>query len=238
VGPQSPQRPTGHGVPFAGQPAHTVLDPVYAFKWGFGALKAHLGALVVLFLVMLAGYFVAGGLRFLILAGLGNRSIVLALIIYGLLMCVMVVFGLVLGKGLLTASLQIADGRDPEPGGVFNFTNIGPYVVTALLAMLGQMIGTIACILPGIAFALLAQFWPYAVLDEGKEGVDAIRASIEMSIERFGELVIFFLLAIGINLLGLLACGVGMLVTVPTTFLATAYAWRVLRGRPPTVTYA
>jgi uncharacterized membrane protein len=230
--------PTGHGVPFAGGTGPTYLDPVEAFRWGFGALKAHLGAIVKLGLVVVVGYLLVYIPGILIVTGVGSRSPIVGLVLYAVFIAAATLFGLVLAKGLLQAMLTIADGRAPDVTSVLNFSNMGPYVLTGLLFMLGYMVGLVACILPGIAFGLLSQFWPYAVLDEGRDGVDAIRTSIETSLAHLGELLIFVLVAFGVNLLGLLACGVGLLVTMPTTYLAIVYAWRVMRGRPPAVNYA
>ncbi len=47
---------------------------------------------------------------------------------------------------------------------------------------------------------------------------------------RIGELFVFGLALFGINLVGAILCGIGLLFTYGITAIAVAYAYRTLRG--------
>ena len=49
---------------------------------------------------------------------------------------------------------------------------------------------------------------------------------------RIGELFVFGLALFGINLVGAILCGIGLLFTYGITAIAVAYAYRTLRGEP------
>ena len=53
---------------------------------------------------------------------------------------------------------------------------------------------------------------------------------LEPHIEEHRPLILLFILAFLINLVGALLCGVGLLFTYPITAVAIAYAWRTLTG--------
>ena len=53
-----------------------------------------------------------------------------------------------------------------------------------------------------------------------------MRASYEITSNNVGSLIVLAILCILLNIAGFLLCGIGLLVTIPVTAIAIAYAWR------------
>jgi uncharacterized membrane protein len=73
------------------------------------------------------------------------------------------------------------------------------------------------------------------MIDQRLEPVEALRASSRLTAGSKGQLVLFGLTLVGVNLLGALAFGVGLLFTVPTCYLAAGQVFRQLQGHAPTL---
>lgn len=71
----------------------------------------------------------------------------------------------------------------------------------------------------------------FLVVDRGLDPLEALhRSSVLTEGTRF-RLFLFLLLCFGLNVLGALAFGVGLLFTIPATALAFAYVYRRLEER-------
>ena len=94
-------------------------------------------------------------------------------------------------------------------------------------------IGLILCIVPGIIIGLIWMFYGFVIVENPNTGAtDALKKSQEMTKGRLGELFVFGLALFGINLIGAILCGVGLLFTYGISAIAVAYAYRSLRGEP------
>jgi uncharacterized membrane protein len=116
-----------------------------------------------------------------------------------------------LAAGLVT--LAVASG----PHGLFGF---GEAVLISIL------LGGTAAIAVMVKYGLAE----YLVVD-GAGARTALRASARITDGHRGDLLVFFLATFGMNLLGLICLGVGLLVTMPTTIVAHAWVYRQLRAR-------
>lgn len=103
------------------------------------------------------------------------------------------------------------------------------FLGTSIIVFLATFVGFILLIIPGVIVALMLQFATYEVIDRGLSPADAIRESRRMTKGRLGTLLLLLLALVGINLLGLLAIGVGLLVSLPVSMLAIAHAYRTDR---------
>jgi uncharacterized membrane protein len=107
-----------------------------------------------------------------------------------------------------------------------------PYFLDMLLGQIlyGLIVlgGLILLIVPGIIWGLKYQFFPYLIIDKDMNAIDAIKGSGRMTMGEKGHLFLFWLAAAGINILGVIACGIGLFVTIPLTFLAHAHIYRRL----------
>jgi uncharacterized membrane protein len=111
------------------------------------------------------------------------------------------------------------------------------YVGASLLLGLAVGVGLLLLIVPGIILALMFMFSTLIVIDRELGPLDAMTESNRVTHgykwNLLGLVPILFL----INLLGILAFVVGLLVSIPVTALAFMHAYRVLSGAagvPPT----
>ncbi len=94
------------------------------------------------------------------------------------------------------------------------------------------MLGMYACLFPGLALAAL--FWPglCAIADRRVKGLEAFGYSLRLVRGNFWNSLLLMLVLLGVHLLGILACGVGMLFSIPLQFVLLATAYRHMAGDP------
>ncbi|NQT32349.1 MAG: hypothetical protein HQ594_01595 [Candidatus Omnitrophica bacterium] len=92
-------------------------------------------------------------------------------------------------------------------------------------------VGTILLIVPGIIWSLKFQFFGYFIIDEGLGPIDALKKSGMITKGVKGNLFVFALVIVLINIVGMLLLLVGLFVTIPLTTLAFSYMYRSLLKR-------
>jgi uncharacterized membrane protein len=112
------------------------------------------------------------------------------------------------------------------------------FVGASILLSLAIAIGFVLLIVPGIIFGLMFMFATLIVIEREAGPIDALNASNQLTRGHKWPLLGFVLLLVLINLLGVLALVVGLLVSIPVTTLAFVHAYRVLGGRPATISDA
>jgi uncharacterized membrane protein len=94
-------------------------------------------------------------------------------------------------------------------------------------------------VIPGLIAGFLLQFYGYAIVDRrvdvtsvapNADPIGAMRTSFEVVSKNVGQLLLLAIVVFVINLVGVLLCGLGLLVTLPVTAIAIAYAWRFFTG--------
>lgn len=143
--------------------------------------------------------------------------------------CVAIAANTLYSMGITAFSLKAHD----DAGSVritdlWHPTHFLTFLGTSALVFIVTFVGFILLIVPGIIVALMLQFATYTVIDRGLSIDAAIRESRRMTKGRLGVLFVLLLAIIGINLLGLLAIGVGLLVSLPVSMFAMAHAYRTL----------
>ena len=134
--------------------------------------------------------------------------------------------------GALRYSLRLARGEPAGFGDVFSWGPYFPYLGATLLVALWTMFGLLFCIVPGIFLALCWMFTGLAVLDKGMGPVEAMSHSWNLTRGHRWELLLLLIILFGVNLLGLLACCVGIFVTSAMTYVACAWVYLRLSGQP------
>lgn len=100
------------------------------------------------------------------------------------------------------------------------------YVLATLLYGLIIVVGTFLLIVPGVIFGLMFSFYGYVMIEKKLNPIEALKESKRLTAGAKWDLFLFSLLAIGLNLLGVLALFVGFLVTMTITFIAVAHLYR------------
>lgn len=134
--------------------------------------------------------------------------------------------------GLVKAALLIVDGRPVSLQAAFEGWDKLQLVVASLLVSLATAIGFVLLVIPGIIVAYLMSFSTMFLVDRNLSAIDAIKASIDFTRSRVGDVLVFLLLAIVVVIIGLCLCGVGVLVAGPVALIGGAFTYRVLQGQP------
>jgi uncharacterized membrane protein len=74
-------------------------------------------------------------------------------------------------------------------------------------------------------------FVGFVLVDERVGPIDAIQRSWDITRGHTMDLLAFFIVLVGLNLLGLICLVVGLLVTIPVSGLAIAHVYRELKPR-------
>ncbi len=210
-------------------PQRAPFSATDAIGYGWKAFTANIGPLALIGLVLI----VASGLSNWLSRGFDNWL----LSITGSVLSFFI--SLVIGLGLIRAALAILDGGRPSVEQLVSTKDIGPYFIASLLVALAVTVGLLLCVIPGLIAGFLLQFYGYAIIDRKSDSVTtapqstptgAIRASFEVVAANVGPLILLAVLCFLLNVAGALLCGVGLLVTIPVTAIAVAYAWRYFSG--------
>src|SRR3989344_1309571 len=106
------------------------------------------------------------------------------------------------------------------------------YLGTSILITIIELIGFALLVIPGIIASVLLMFAPFLVIDRGLSPFAAVKASFVINKEHFWAVFLLMLAAIAANIIGLILLGVGLLVSIPVTVIAMAYAYRTLSSMP------
>lgn len=133
---------------------------------------------------------------------------------------------------MLRVSLQICDGRSIDLNRPQDLlAHFFSYLLTTVLLALIVAGGLVLLVVPGVVWALRFGYAPFLVADAGHDPIEALRESARLTAGAKRQLLGFAVLALLVNLLGAMALGVGLLVTVPTTTIAAGHVMRLLQAR-------
>jgi uncharacterized membrane protein len=195
-----------------------------AIGYGWNTFKKNPGPLIIIALVVL----VLNGALSTVGNNLGRHApgLAIAFQFAGFLVSIL------LALGLIRVALKVTSGGEAEVSDLFSGDNFGAYLGASILFGLMVGIGLILCIVPGIIAGVIFGFYGYVIVDRGLGIGDAFSRASEITKGQRGTVFLLALAFFGINLLGALLCGVGLLVSYPVTIVAGGYAYRVLSGEP------
>ncbi len=133
---------------------------------------------------------------------------------------------------MIRGCLDICEGRRFSFGDAFSRISPVPVVITGIIVSLLTSIGFVLLILPGIVVSIFSFFAIYFVVDRDESPLKAIGSSFAMVGSNFGQALLSGLLAFLILIAGTVALVVGLLVAVPITVVAGAYAFKSFSGQP------
>jgi uncharacterized membrane protein len=142
--------------------------------------------------------------------------------------------GTLLGMGATAFYLAAHDNPDTvDLSALWHPQPFWKYLGASILYALALVVGLILLIVPGIIFALMFMFTTFIVIDRELGPVEAMKESNRITYGHKWSLLGFTLVLVLINLLGVIALVVGLLVSIPVSSLAVTHAYRVLSGRTP-----
>lgn len=134
---------------------------------------------------------------------------------------------------LILMAMDAVAGRDAAIPNVRDRINaVVTYLVATFLFGLGVAFGLVLLIVPGIIFAVAYYFYGFAIADAARDPITALKQSADLTRGRRWRLFEAGVVAFLVNLLGLMAFGVGILISYPITVIAGAHIYRQLRGEP------
>jgi len=145
------------------------------------------------------------------------------------------VSGVLLGGPVMASYLHMAHlvSRDQriEISDYFKgFEKARSLILLNLLIFLLVLLGLILLIIPGIYYAVSYVFSHLFVWFYDKDPSEAIRLSRLTVSGNFGQILLLFLILAGINLLGIMALGIGILLTMPFSFCVVYAAFDDIIG--------
>ncbi len=141
------------------------------------------------------------------------------------------VVGTLIEIGLVTFMLHAA--REPETTTLHALWNPQPffrYLAAQIVVAVTVLLGFVLLIVPGIIAALAFMFTPYLIIDKDLAPFEAMRRSARITKGHRWPLFLFMCALILINILGVVALFVGLLVTVPLSMLAVARVYHALES--------
>lgn len=137
-----------------------------------------------------------------------------------------------LSIGVMRLTLDAVDGR---PYALRSLLLEPMVFLNALLASIVVAVlvfaGFLALIIPGIYLSLAFTPILYVVLDQKVGPVEAVQRCWNLTKGNRGNIFLFGIASFFLNLIGIVALGVGLLVTVPFTWLAMAHVYRQLADK-------
>jgi len=141
----------------------------------------------------------------------------------GLLVFSNPISGILLGGPVMASYLHMAHlaSRDQliEFSDFFRgFEKAGSLIKLNLLILVVVVLGLAMLVVPGLYFAVSYVFSHFFVWFFDKNPSEAIRLSRKTVSGNFGQILMLMLILAGINLIGIMALGVGILLTMPFSF--------------------
>lgn len=139
------------------------------------------------------------------------------------------VLQLTVSLGIVFILLKIVEGKKAFYKDLFAKINLFlPFLFGSILSSIIIVVGFFLLIIPGIYFSLKFQYFTYAMVDKNMGPIDALKESGRITKGTKWKLLFFNIVLMLINILGIMAFGIGLLLTVPTTMLANTYVYKKL----------
>lgn len=142
---------------------------------------------------------------------------------------------------ILVVNLALKAHKEPETIKLADLWRKFPflsYAVAKILTGIVVIVGLILLIVPGVIAALALMFAPYLIVDRNLGPIEAMKESVRITKGHRWQLFLFALALGLLNILGMLAIGIGLLVTVPVSVFAVAHVYRFLEGKAEAVVTA
>lgn len=140
-----------------------------------------------------------------------------------------IVVGTILEMGILLITLEIYDQKRPHYKDILIPKNyLFRYLIAKIAYGIVVIVGFILLIIPGIIWSLKYKFVRYLIVDKGMSIKEAFAESSKITSGSKWNIFWLSLLLGLINIAGVLALFVGLLLTIPVTIMAYAYVYRKL----------
>ncbi|MDR1324329.1 MAG: hypothetical protein LBK68_07840 [Candidatus Margulisbacteria bacterium] len=206
---------------------------IESLSYGFAKTKKFfwvtLGLYVLVWLVQFVLGFVSN-----VLVGLTIHGTLEWLTIFVIAQALSLYVSVMLSLGWFRVFLAVLSGKAPALACFLDAKNhkyFWSLVGTNILFGLIFIVGLILCVIPGFVWLYTYMYAPLLVVDEKLSPTKALAASRKLVAGQRLNLFVWSLVLIGINIIGTLCLGIGLLITVPTTYFASIYVYGKLTGK-------
>lgn len=240
-----PGQPYGYQQPLDGPPR---LDIGRALRWAWNTFAGNVLATIAAPLAMIVVFAVIGAalvgasvwafgdLQTYTYADgttettgtVNTGGIVVSVLLY----LVIIAVGFYFSASLVAGAIRAVDGEPLTASSFLVTRRFGAVVATSLLVAIATLIGLALCIIPGLIVIVLTQYAVYFVVDKGQSPIEAIKSSSALARGRVGDSIVLALLVYVLSAVGAILCYVGLIVTVPLSYLMLAHGYRQLIGGP------
>lgn len=146
------------------------------------------------------------------------------IIMFTVLFALMMAMQALVQGAINIAWLRLARGQSLKLEHLFEVKRFAkPLIIGSILLPLGVTLGYMFLIVPGIILMLGCFLFSFIVVDKNLSGVESLKAAWQLTDGHKLDLFLLMLLMSLVNMLGMMACGVGVIFTMPMTFGAIAY---------------
>jgi uncharacterized membrane protein len=132
----------------------------------------------------------------------------------------------------INAALREVSGEKATWGTLFKVNSYGMIILAALLLAAASFVGVLLCGLGLLAVAIFGVFTYHNVVDKGMNAWSAFTSSFSQVGKNFGAVFLLELAVLGLWILGTLPFLLGLLIVIPMTTIALAFAYRRITGGP------
>lgn len=197
------------------------IDIAEALHFGWDTLRANF----VTYLKILIVWVLLSVIPTVLVGKLSMVSRMLALPLQFLLL----VWQAVLSMGAIYVGFKLIDKKNVEIPDLWAcLPKTLDYLIVKVLVTIIVSIGFVLLIVPGCIWMLQFFFAGYLVVDRGERALDAMKKSSAIAHGAKWSLAGYLAAVFVVNLVGLICFGVGLLVTLPMTMIASLYVYRKL----------
>jgi uncharacterized membrane protein len=194
---------------------------------GWEKAKANLGFFILAIFVSIIAALIPLG--FMIGAATDLQSLTW---LYWLAYVAYYVVVLVLSMGWIAISVTFAKGKKAELLDLVRpWKRFFPFLGVVILVSIVVYIGIFLLVFPAVIWGLKFMFAPYLVVDQKMGPIEAMKKSSAMTNGVKWDLLGFGFTTMCVNLLGCMALGLGLFVTIPATHIAQAEIYQTLLKR-------
>ena|SRR3989338_406176 len=198
-----------------------TFSPTACVRFGWETFKKRPWFLIGAFLLV---FIITGILNTIISRVMGNEGV--GGLISFLTNMIVQIFGSV---GMVSLALSAHDSiENAKLADLWRPKFVLNYLVMSVLFFIAAAIGFILLVIPGIIVVLTLYFACYLIVDRSLGPIEAMKESARITKGHRLDLLVLLVLTLLINILGIIALLVGILVTIPMTFLAIAHSYRTL----------
>jgi len=134
--------------------------------------------------------------------------------------------------GLTNTVFNLVDTNTRKYPYLYNKTNLVlQYIIASTLFGIIITFGFILLIIPGIIWAIQFQFYPYLIIDKSLNFKQALKQSKGLTVGYKKKLFLLGITILLLNLLGLLAFGYGVIITLPISIIILSHTYRFLNPK-------